>query len=445
MQVRSRTITTLFVAAAVLAGGTVPLLAQDDVDAQIAKLQKETQLLQAQKAKQDAENQLTAAKAAADLEAQKSVADAQKNLADSQKSVADAQTQAWIARNIGTVAAGPYSGAVGVNDKAGVLEALLLASKAVHACANTLVASVKSKCTSACGPIFVYRESEIPRFNASAAFRLRAAHLKTALQDAIQYGKEARSASSVAEEEFAGPAVIGAVLGAAGNLLGYFKTDSTVNGIDAKLDEAALLNAVAGALSEQSLDARVPTLYGGATKDAIDAVVKQMDELYAKRAAAAHLLNALNTRIAAEEADIAAATKASDKVPHQKTAAALRPAAADLTSAIALYDAFYTTMTTADQQGNIPLVAVAQEESLRKVLQESGTVLLIRLETTGGGTLVKKNLLTGLGAMPLYHMGGAAVSYVLVSGKEGKVLDGGIIPFFGGYTRSDKLAATLGQ
>lgn len=93
----------------------------------------------------------------------------------------------------------------------------------------------------------------------------------------------------------------------------------------------------------------------------------------------------------------------------------------------------------------MPLSAVAQEFAIEDALKAGGAVLLLRLENSGGGYLLKKNLLTGLGAMPLYHMGGATVTYLLLSGVDGCVLAGDIIPVYGGFVRTDALRTTLAQ
>jgi hypothetical protein len=45
--------------------------------------------------------------------------------------------------------------------------------------------------------------------------------------------------------------------------------------------------------------------------------------------------------------------------------------------------------------------------------------------------------------MPLYHMGGATVTYLLLSGPEGSVLAGDVIPIYGGFVKTDKLRDEL--
>ena len=60
--------------------------------------------------------------------------------------------------------------------------------------------------------------------------------------------------------------------------------------------------------------------------------------------------------------------------------------------------------------------------------------------------MTKKNLwCTLLGGAPLYHMGGASVSYALLDGTTGAVAAAGVVPIYGGYVKSTEVAATLSQ
>jgi hypothetical protein len=86
---------------------------------------------------------------------------------------------------------------------------------------------------------------------------------------------------------------------------------------------------------------------------------------------------------------------------------------------------------------------LAQEFDMDATFAAGGAILLLRLESAGGGFLVKKNLLTGLGSMPLFHSGGATVTYLLLDGKEGRVLKGDVVPVHGGFVASNKMEATL--
>jgi hypothetical protein len=116
-----------------------------------------------------------------------------------------------------------------------------------------------------------------------------------------------------------------------------------------------------------------------------------------------------------------------------------------LTTAASFYDTFVTSITTPDASGIAPIAAITQELAIDTMISGGTDVLLLHLENTGGGYLVKKNLLTALGSPPLYHTGGATATYLLIRGTDGEVLDGDIVPIHGGYVQSKDLAETLAR
>ena len=121
----------------------------------------------------------------------------------------------------------------------------------------------------------------------------------------------------------------------------------------------------------------------------------------------------------------------------------MKPRLDQLNGVIALYDSFASALTTPDANGVLPLALVAQELAVDSVLKAGAMVLLLRLENSGGGYLLKKNLWTGLGSMPLFHMGGATVSYLALEGADGKVIAGNVVPVYGGFVKSSDLRAKL--
>lgn len=431
----------------------------DDTQDQIDKLKKETELINAQKAKLDAEKALAEAQKVADTSQANALADLQneKAILDAQKALADAQTAAWLAKNVGTVPAGPYTGATTIDAKTGALEAALLASKAVRACAADLAGRVKDKfpCerppnaskADPCIPeVYLYRASTFPTFQAQSALEFRSEFTRQVLQNAIDKAEPVVAPHRTPGVEFlAVPAAVGGIMSAVSNLLGFAKTDFNVTGVDAQLDENVLLYTVAGAIEPGPM-IHVPSIYNPLGTADVKELTDKLIALETLRGRAAKLLAEVNAIVAKKDAAAAAATKAKNTnlaAEYTKVADSLRPEAAPLTAAISTYDAFLSYFTTAAADGSIPLTKAAEETTIRAALQKGASVLLVRLEKTGGGALVKKNLLTGLGAMPLYHMGGAAISFMLLDGKTGKVIDGDAIPIFGGYARSDKLQAVL--
>jgi hypothetical protein len=445
---------------ALIMGGSTAMAQNDDLQKQIDKLDAEKALADAQKALDQTKD--TSAQQLADLQKAKALADAQKALADSQKALqqaqdasnqkvtelqaqkavadaqkalADAQAQAIVARYIGDVKAGPYSGAVDVKDKAGTEEASLLSARAVNEGATKIVNAVQSKA----GKFYIFGTKEFPAFQRLLTFRFR----KELIKQAFEAAGVKRPVGLVPEAVT--PGMVSAGLDAFSKLLGYFKTDYTIGGVETKLDESLLLFSVAGKLSGKEV--HLPLLYQpNAQTDAVAALTKEMSELVDLRTRAADQAKKLKDDIASMEKKAADPQNAASKDELLATAAALKPKLDQLNGVIGLYDSFAASITAPEANtGAIPLSTLAQEFAIEAALKAGASVLLLRLENTGGGYLLKKNLLTGLWKMPLYHMGGATVTYVLLNGSEGKVIAGDVIPIYGGFVKTDSLRDTLSK
>lgn len=467
-----------------------------EVQAQIDDLKKQKELLDAEKARLEAEKakidaakallaaqqpenpDLTAAqKDAASAKVQKDLLDAQKNLldaqkalekaqqpvdtrledlknkkalADAQKDAATSETDALKAQLFGTVTGGPFTGAVELKDKAGVAEANLLASQAIRSAAVRIAsrvrtvkqadlkdvkppevkdakpADLKPEATSK-PAMYLFSVKDFPNFQRLLTFRFRKELLKQAYQNA--------GVSIEAQEMVATPALVSAGLDAFSKILGFFKSDFTVGGFELKPEESQLLFAVAGSL--HAWEVHLPAIYNPtAQASAVGQLAKELSELVRFRAKADSEAKALSTQI-----DVLDKGSEAEK----KTAAALKPKLEQLKGVIALHDSFVSSLTTPDTNGALPLASLAQEFAIDKALQEDKAVLLIKLENAGGGYFVKKNLFTGLGAMPLYHMGGATASFLQLGGKAGQVLAADVVPVHGGFVKAGRVADELAK
>jgi hypothetical protein len=412
------------------------------LDAQKAKLAAERDVAEAQKAldqgKDNLAQQLTELQRAKALsDAQKSLADSQgalqqtksgagqklaelqtqKSMAEAEKALADAQTQALLARYIGDIKAGPYSGTVSMKEKAGTIEALLLGARAIKEGAAKIANAVQKAGVS---KFYLFGSKEFPDFQHLITFRCRGELVRRAFEAA---GIE----SHIRAKGLALPALASAGLDAASKILGFFKTDYEIGGIDVKLDESQLIFAVAGRIKDKEV--HLPIAYAPNTHaGAIAELAMEMAELANLRCEAAEEALRIKDQIAGLEKEAANKDALKSTLDH-------------LTGVIALYDSFESSLTVPDPgTGIAPLALLAQEFMLDKVLREDGVaVLLLRLENTGGGYLLKKNLFTGLGQMPLYHMGGATVSYLLLNGSDGRVIGGDVYPIHGGFIRTDQI------
>jgi hypothetical protein len=350
----------------------------------------------------------------------------QKDLADAKKDLANSQTDALKAQLFGTVTGGPFSGAVEMKDKAGAAEANLLASHAIRSAAARISARVIE--LSGGKPIYLFNVKDFPNFQRLAAFRFRKALVQQAYQSA-------RVSSGGEESVAAAPALASGSLDALAKILGFFKSDFTVGGTEVKADDTQLLFAVAGSLTNREV--YLPAVYNPATQaGAVTSMTAALGELAQPR------INAdKDIKILSDQLD--ELLKGDDE---KKKEAESQKARVDfLKSVVALHDAFLNSLTTPDSNGTLPIALLAQEFTVDASLQNGGVVLLVKLENAAGGYFVKKNLLTGLGFMPLYHMGGSVASYVLLSGKEGKVLASNLVPVHGGFVKAGDVQNELAK
>ncbi len=378
----------------------------DDLQQQIDQLRKETEFLIAEKAKRDAATAL-----------------------------ADSVAQAALARYIGDVKAGPYSGSVNMQGTAGTEEAALLATSAVREAAVRVASELPERKESS---VYVFAAREFPNFQRLLAFRFRKELIKLAFTAAGVKPPEDTQKRALS------PALVSAGLDAFSKILGFFKTDYTVGGADVKVDEAVLLYSVAGELRTKAAEVHLPLVYepraqGAAAK----AVTIELAELVDLRSRASTLAGGLKNQIATIEKEASEEKIADRKAKMLATATASKLELDQLNGVIALYDSFESALTTPGANGVLPLALVAQELAVDSALKAGAVVLLLRLENSGGGYLLKKNLWTGLGSMPLFHMGGATVSYLALEGADGKVIAGNVVPVYGGFVKSSDLRAKL--
>lgn len=80
---------------------------------------------------------------------------------------------------------------------------------------------------------------------------------------------------------------------------------------------------------------------------------------------------------------------------------------------------------------------------LSKSLSGGKHVLFLKIQKAGAGYFVKKNLWTIFGGMPLFHMGGASVSFLLFGGKPGMVETNAVDPVYGGFVKSKSVSKKI--
>jgi hypothetical protein len=455
---------------AVLFTGTASM-AQDagELQKQIEELKKkkelldaEKQLLDAQKALADAQKSPSAyANEVAAAQAAKELADAQKALADAKKALSDAELSAFKAA-LGEVPSSGITGAVDLKgDQAGKLEATLLAMTAVSKAGYTIAWRISQILET--GKIAVLSASDALGFSNMILYDAEREVVRAALDNAI---KAVPPPPGPELEALVAPplAVAGYALDAAGKLLSFFKSDYSVQGFMLTVEDAAAIDATAGELAALRVAQASPTGSGTPTASKASASAKYsvttpmtydpkplensakffVDDIIGLSKLAEevkkrldHQNNEIQKRSTAPPKETPAGKKEREAqlAKHNQAAGALK-------ASLTLLDNWYTRLSAPDSKGVAALVHVAREKSIAQQAKE-GHLLLLKVQTAGGASLTKKNLWTALGGMPMYHMGGAAVSYRLLNGKDGTVVAAGVVPVHGGFVKAGKLAGQL--
>ena len=240
-------------------------------------------------------------------------------------------------------------------------------------------------------------------------------------------------------------AAAGLAVEAADKLLGFFRTDYTVGGIDVSVEDTALINELAGLLTAKGRQVFLPKVFSGRELMASSgSVIDEVQDL-ALRNVRASASAARHERAAGSWSERAAAAT-DDQQKRERTAASERHthAAEGLRNAIALYGAWFTSLSSFDSQAAVaPMAAVIREHALMQALGDGRSLLLTKLHASGGSYYTKKNILTALGAMPFFHMGGTVASYAFLDGSTGAVKAAGTIPVHGGFVQADELPRML--
>ncbi len=414
--------------------------AQKALDAaQADALDARTRLIASQKA-------LAKAQAAEDpAAAQLAVATQAANIAAQQKALSD--SQAAILKNNFIVPESGFTGTVTANDKAGTFEATLLAARAANTAATGISDQIKTA-GHASGSIVLYGTSDLPDFQPLIAFQAQYNTLNQTLLSAIaeidaRMGGLAKF--DIHNEAAFTPAVIGAAFDAANKLLGYFRTDYTIQGVSVTADDALLVNALADALRRKSVTVTMPALFNAPALMNDSPIVQSLVTLADLRSKLQQKVDVANAhaeglgKLASAEAD------AAKKTEETNGAADLKALADQGKAALALYDGLITKLTTPDDKAKVPLAAIIPQDAVRTALRAGANLLVAKVSSAGGSWYTKKNFWTFFGGMPFYTMGGVVVHYNLLDGRTGAVLAAGAIPIDGGFFKIGKLPEALSK
>jgi hypothetical protein len=438
------------------------LMAQETSNEELQKridyLKKQTELMEAEKAMIEAQKALDKAKepltpAEKEIQNKLAAAKAEKDLVEAQKALSDAELAAFKA-SLGEVPQPPHSGSVDLKDKGSELPVSLLAAQAIKKAAIQIankLNDIKKK-----GTLLVLASSEIPTFQNLVTYKAQLAMADNALQTALDESFKLGLGTRKEAVPILGAA--GFTLDAINKLLGFFRTDYTVGGVEVALDDSMLVLETASRLCGPNTGwgVKLPAVYNPkAILDSGKKIIKNLTDLSIKKIQALSRMKLHEDYIAELNNE---AKKVKDQAEKDKIERENEPlinrhkeVGEKLKQAAAIYDLLFSKITAFDEKANlVPLSAIAREYAFFEALSqldEAGNptayLLILHIHKGGGGYLIKNNLWTFFGGMPLYYLGGTVVSYALLQGPDGSLCKSGLIPIYGGYTKANKMQEAL--
>lgn len=351
---------------------------------------------------------------------------------------------------MGDVAGSGITGAVDAKDKAGNLEAMLLAGKAAGAWAVKVAGLIPAPAAET--TLVILASGDAPTFQALAIYKSQVSIVDSTFEEGM---KKTTKANQDADPSTLPPApaapmvaplaAAGITLDAATKLLSYFRSDFSVQGISLTPDDLILVTAAADVFSKKmNYKVVVPTVYSGGLLADNNPVVISLAKMQLQK-------NTAQQNLAYHQdmtERFAAAAKQKDTKPEAakgfQSKADIHKSAADWWKAwVAGFDAIFSKLTATDDKGGSPLAAVLKVQALKVAIGSSGQLLVVKQHGGAGAYYTEKNLWTTFGKMPFFVAGGIVGSYSLVDGNSGRVVSAGIIPVHGGYMKVSDVEAAL--
>jgi hypothetical protein len=369
------------------------------------------------------------------------------------KELADAYLAAFKAR-FGDVPASQYKGEVTLEENAGKAEATLLAAQAVRSAAAAIVENINQLETKPT-KVTLLATPDVPAFDNLLRFNVEIGIVRKAFDTMDAASSDAKSKepaddagqrpvpkmrAPVKQRAVLPVAAAGLALEAADKLLGFFRTDYTVGGIDVTVEDATLVNELAGLLTRNKCTVYLPKVFTREIMQASEDLMGEFETLAQRRTEGVAAADE-HERLARKWTD--AGTQESDKKKKEEMSAAAEAHthAADVAyNAIALYDSWFDKLSFRDEKTSVvPIVAVIRERSMMDALSNGRSLLITHIHASGGSYYAKKNIWTVFGGMPFFHMGGIVASFVLLDGETGAVAAAGTVPVHGGFIKATRL------
>lgn len=286
-----------------------------------------------------------------------------------------------------------FEGSTTLGEGVGAMEATMLSSHAVQEAAVTIGGWVEQSDR----PVIVLAGDEALDFSRSSAIDTEISAIDRQFDQVLEAERAARRGNDRFFAAVSPTAIISAVTAAAGLL----RSNTDVTAVDLPaLSNRVLATAVAAELD----NAIVPSGAIGPI-DVEQGLLARLVELSNKRALVQDALDAIRP----------------SNPPTESQKARMAP----LRAALTRFDSFAARVTTADANGNVPIV---QADRLSGIWARRPRVLRVYVDKAGGSLITRTNLLTTLGiSHPVRVSGGMVASFMLTDPATGDVLTAGTI------------------
>lgn len=408
----------------------------------------------------------------AQLEIDNSLLSEQKKKLQNEKDINVAEVQK-VTAPLDEISASDLKGTVALKDKAGVLEANLLAASALQLAANKVAKQIEDLDADH-QAYLVVSEGQSNFERTLSAFNVTRNQFFRVVDQAVDIESFSKVENDFLElegkfieitGELSGEqesltstmAIAGGLLEAGSKLISYFKTDYELGGVSLTPSNSLFSNLVAGRIG-----GRVSTIQALGWANGSDefeanlrGAERRMDtvrEHHSKILTLEAKIQALKLRIQNSDT-LNANQKAELLAAADGLAAGLSAEKAKVAEAQKAYSAFITAFATPDSDVYItkmvPALAYRAFKTLYVSEDDGATyeqvtldVLIVDVNVSflGGTYYTKRNIGTGLGGMPYEAAGGAVVYSTLIDSSSGAIVSSEVFPIHGGYKDIDDIA-----
>lgn len=364
---------------------------------------------------------------------EKARAEAKKAVEEAKKAAAEAELAAMKAK-LGGIPDSGITGDVKAGAKAGQFEADLLANKAIQAGATRIATDIAAKVAGK--KIYVYPENKLPDLR-KVAIVYAQKHLLEQTRKAIILAIDEflnPPAGQTSEESLLG---LGLTLDSIGKLVGFFRSDFSIENVEISVDSMTLVQAVAGSVKTGAGAATavyVPSLYDALAPRRADEIgVSLLANIFTGRNEVSAAADKLTKEIAVREEKLKdEKIKPGDKKAIETWLVDAKDLLKRAQLVVQAYDALRDRLQGTDDAASSLLGDLIVWDQLKA---SDCVMLLLSVKKVGGTSYTQKNLWTAFGRLPFSVAGGAVVSYTLFNGPDGSVLGSAMVPLHGGYRR----------